>query len=248
MKQKASRKLRRGRAEPIELLPPNLPIMGELPFTERDFEHLDAWLAEPGWPSERMDVAMLEGYLVALLVWPIELSPGAWLPPIWGVRGWKIAAKIASPEVYGKFLALVIGFLQELERRLTVSPQRFTLVLAHDAPYVSGRYFAGSAWSTGFMTALERNSAGLRSRSVAARSAVECIAPYASLRSTESSALPLVAAALSAAVATLLAERSSRGPLGPLKIGDPALALGRTGALGTVSGHIALLNTPDPRT
>ena len=131
---------------------------------------------------------------------------------------------------------------------MTVYPQRYTFVLANDAPYVSGRYFAGSAWATGFMTALERNSAGLRSRSVAARSAVECIAHYASLRSTKSSALPLVATALNAAVTTLLGERSSRGPLGPLKIGDPALALGRTDALGTVRGHIARLNTPDPRT
>ena len=49
---------------------------------------------------------------------------------------------------------------------MKVSPQRYTFVLAHDAPYVSGRYFAGSAWATGFMTALEQNSAGMRSRSV----------------------------------------------------------------------------------
>jgi yecA family protein len=234
MKRKTRLRLQRGLPEPIVLLPPNLEILGALPFTEQDFERLDAWLAETGWPSERMDVAMLEGYLVALLVWPIELSPGAWFPPIWGVHGWKIAAKIASPEAYGKFLVLVIGFLQELERRLSASPQRYTFVLAHDAPYVSGRYFAGSAWATGFMTALERNSAGLRSRSVAARSAVECIARYASLRSTESNALPLVAMALSAAVATLLTERSSRGPLGPLEISDPALGIHGAGALARV--------------
>ncbi len=224
MKRRVHRKLRYGHVEPIVLLPPDLSTLGELPFTAQDFESLDGWLAAPGWPTERMDVAMLEGYLVALLVWPIELSPGAWLPPIWGVRGWKIAEKIASPEAYGKFIALVIGFLQELERRLNTSPRPLTFVMAQDAPYASGRYFAGSAWATGFMMALEQNSAGLRSRSVAARSAVERIARYASLRSTESSALPLVATALSAAVATLLAERPSRGPLGPLEISDPALA------------------------
>lgn len=228
MKQKSSRQLRRGRAEPIVLLPPNLPIMGELPFTPWDFERLDSWLAETGWPSERMDIAMLEGYLIALLVWPIDLSPGAWLPPIWGVRGWKMAAKLASPGAYGNFLALVIGFLQELERRLNASPPHYTIALTHDAPNLSGRYFAGSAWATGFLTALERNSAGLRSRSVAARSAVESIARYASLRSTESNALPLVATAFGAAVDALLAERSSRGPLGPLENSDPALASRKT--------------------
>ena len=66
------------------LLPPNLETVGPVPFTAQDFAKLDAWLAEEGWPDGRMDVAMLEGYLVALLSWPIELGAGAWLPPIWG--------------------------------------------------------------------------------------------------------------------------------------------------------------------
>ena len=233
MKRKSHRKLRFGYAEPVVLLPPNLLILGALPFTAQDFESLDAWLAETGWPTERMDVAMLEGYLVALLVWPIGLSPGAWLPPIWGVRGWKIAAKIASPAEYEKFLALVVGFLQELERRLMASPRPRTFALAHDAPYMSGRYFAGAAWATGFVTALYQNSAGLQSRSAAARSAVEKIASYASLRSTQSDAMPLVATALSAAVAALLAERPSRGPLGPLEIKDAPLHSARIVALRT---------------
>jgi yecA family protein len=225
MKQKSGRKWRKGHAEPFVLLPPNLQTLGALPFTALDFARLDAWLGEDGWPPERMDIAMLEGYLVALLVWPIEISPGAWLPPVWGVRGWKVAAKIASPEEYATFLALVIGFLQELEGRLVASPGRPTPVLGNDMPYVSGQYFAGAAWATGFITALQQNSAGLRSRSVRARSAVEAIAHYASLRSTESSAMPAVATALLAAVATLLTERSSRGPLGPIIVNDPAMGI-----------------------
>jgi len=79
-------------------------------FTAPDFAKLDAWLAEEGWPANRMDAAMLEGYLVALLTWPIELPPGAWLPSVWGIRGWKVAAKIATPDAYAAFLALVVGY------------------------------------------------------------------------------------------------------------------------------------------
>ncbi len=233
MTRKSRRKFRHGYEEPLVLLPPNLLALGALPFTAQDFERLDAWLAETGWPTERMDVAMLEGYLIALLVWPIGLSPGAWLPPIWGVRGWKVPEKIASPAAYETFLALVVGFLQELERRLLTSPRPGTFALVDDAPYMSGRYFAGAAWATGFMMALEQNSTGLRSRSAAARSAVECIAHYASLRSTQSGAIPLVATALSAAVSTLIAERPSRGPLGPLENSDPVSRIRRTGGFGS---------------
>src|SRR5580692_5551705 len=219
MTSKARYTSRYARAAPAELVPPNLQDMGSLPFTANCFAELDAWLAQDGWPPEHMDAAMLEGYLVALLAWPIELSAGAWLPSIWGIRGWKVAAKIATTESYDRFLALVIGFLQDLERRLTASPPLRPLVLADCAPILSARYFAGSAWATGFLIALRDNSSGLSSRSASARSAVEGIARFASLRSTKAAAMASVSAELSAQVAKLMNERLSRGELGPLLLG-----------------------------
>jgi yecA family protein len=206
------------RITPAVLMPPNLQEMGSLPFTANSFAELDAWLAEEGWPPEHMDAAMLEGYLVALLTWPIELSAGAWLPPIWGIRGWKVAAKIATTEAYNRFLILVIGFLQDLERRLTASPPLRPFVLDHCAPILSAHYFAGSAWATGFMIALHENSAGLGSRSASARSAVEGIARFASLRSAKAGAMASVSTELNAQIAKLMAERSSRLELGPLSL------------------------------
>jgi hypothetical protein len=207
---------RYARAAPAILMPPNLQSMGSIPFTAESFAELDAWLAEEGWPPERMDAAMLEGYLVALLVWPIELSAGAWLPPTWGIRGWKVAAKIATTEAYNRYLLLVIGFLQDLERRLMASPRLRPIVLEHAAPILSARYFTGSAWATGFMVALHENSAGLSSRSASAISAVEGIAHFASRRSTKPSAMPSVSADLNAGLAILMDERQSRGAPGPL--------------------------------
>jgi Uncharacterised protein family (UPF0149) len=156
---------------------------------------------------------------VALLVWPIELSAGAWLPTVWGVRGWKVAAKIAATDTYNRFLVLVIGFLQDLERRLTASPRLRPFVLEHAGPILSARHFVGSAWATGFMIALQENFAALGSRSVAARSAVEAIAHFASLRSAKSSLMVSVSADLNAAVSKLMEERPTRGALGPLPIG-----------------------------
>jgi yecA family protein len=209
---------RYARVVPAELMPPNLWDMGSLPFTANSFAELDAWLAEDGWPPEHMDAAMLEGYLVALIAWPIELSAGAWLPPIWGIRGWKVAAKIDTTEPYNRFLTLVIGFLQDLERRLTASPPLRSFVLEYGAPILSARYFVGSAWATGFMIGLHENSAGLGSRSASARSAVEGIARFASLRSAKASAMASVSAELSAEVAKLMDERPSRVELRPLSL------------------------------
>lgn len=215
MTSKARYTSRYARIAPPVLMPPNLQDMGSPPFTANSFTELDAWLAEDGWPLEHMDAAMLEGYLVALLTWPIELSAGAWLPPIWGIRGWKVAAKIATADQYNRFLVLVIGFLRDLERRLTASPPLRPFVLDHCGPILSARYFAGSAWATGFMIALHENSAGLRSRSANARSAVEGIARCASLRSAKAEAMAAVSTELNAQIAKLMDERPSRLELGP---------------------------------
>jgi yecA family protein len=218
MTSKARYTMRYARVAPALLMPPNLQEMGPLPFTVNSFAELDAWLAEDGWPPEHMDAAMLEGYLVALLTWPIELAAGAWLPPIWGIRGWKVAAKIDTTEPYNRFLVLVIGFLQDLERRLTASPPLRPLVLDYRTPILSAHYFAGAAWATGFMTGLHENSAGLGSRSANARSAVEGIARFASLRSAKPSAMEAVAAELNTEIAKLMVERPSRLELGPLSL------------------------------
>jgi yecA family protein len=210
MKPKARYTARYGQSAP-QLLPPNLQSLGSIAFTPHDFRALDAWLAEDGWPAERMDAAMLEGYLVALLVWPIQLSPGAWLPAIWGIRGWKVAAKIATPEHYDRFLALVIGLMQELERRLTATPRESSFVLAGDCALFSTRFFAGAAWSTGFMSALQFNATGLGSRSALSRAALEKIISIASLRSKEPRPMSRAAAELRASVSILMDERPARG-------------------------------------
>jgi yecA family protein len=218
MKPKSRFSSRYGQEAPV-FLPPNLRTLGAIAFSGDDFKVLDAWLAEEGWPAEHMDIAMLEGYLVALLVWPIQLSPGAWLPAIWGVHGWKVAAKIATPESYDRFLALVIGFLQELERRLTAAPHTATFVLNGDRALLSTRTFAAAAWSSGFMAALQFSAVGLGSRSPLSRAAVEQIIGFASQRSNGPSAIAPVAAALGVAIATLMDERPARGAAALIPIG-----------------------------
>lgn len=205
MRQKYRQSARYGLAAPL-LLPPNLSTLGVLPFSEQHFARLDAWLAEDGWPDERMDIAMLEGYLAAFIVWPIQLSPGAWLPRIWGIRGWKVAAKIATQDKYDQFVELVMGMFQDLERRLITGPSRRTAVLGEDMPYLSGKYFVGAAWATGFMVALHENSTGLGMRSAAVRTAVADIAQHASRRTSGPADFPPIATALTRALMVILSE------------------------------------------
>jgi yecA family protein len=229
------------RAEPAALLPPNLRELGALPFTPTDREALREWLTQGGWPRGQMELAVLEGYLIALLVWPVGVMPGAWLPPIWGEQGgWRVPPKIGESETYVRFTGLVVGFLQELDRGLNASPPRFAPTLSEVTPPLRGRPAPGIPWAQGFLRALQQNLQGLTWRTTAARSAVECIARYASHATTTAATDPKIARDLAEAVLALAAERPSRGPLGVLE--TSGTSPGGT----TAHARVKAMRTPHP--
>jgi yecA family protein len=196
------------------LHPPKMNTLGVLTFTPKDREALSAWLAQDGWPPGAMDIVMLEGYLVALLAWPVRIEPGAWLPPIWGQTGWKVAAKIDSLDAYRRFVELVIAFLEDLDRGLCDSPPHFKPAFPAFNLSLHRQTAPEASWAQGFLKALLLGTEGLGGRSDSARSAVTRIARYASAAAT--SARVAVAEEITSAVMTLAAERTSRGPLGTL--------------------------------
>jgi len=208
-----SRRYRSAQPDRGEYLPPNLRSFGAAPFGASQRARLSTWLGEAGWPRGHMELAELEGFLVALIAWPVGISSGAWLPLIWGERGWKVPTKIAARAKYEEFVALVVGFVQDLDRQLSTSPRQIQSSVLCGS---SGREQVGGLhhWGRGFMTALALDGHGLRVRSPAAGDAVRTIA------SRTSSSAPLgshSAAEVLSAVIALMEQRTSRGPLGPLE-------------------------------
>jgi len=159
-----------------------------------------------------MDVAELEGYLVALIAWPVGISAGAWLPRVWGERGWKVVTKIATQSQYDEFVALTVGFMQDIDRQLTRQPSRFESSVLRG---LSGHQQASALhrWGRGFMTALTLGSQGLKSRGNSAGAAVRAIAGVTSASATFR---PQAIEAVVDSVFVLMGQRTSRGPLGPL--------------------------------
>ena len=192
--------------------------LGFQAFTMQDRDAMSAWLEAEGWPHKRMTLPRLEGHLVGLLVWPVDVPPGVWLPPIWGRSGWKVPARIASPHQFQKFVALIVWFLQHLDRELEATPGTFVpSIFYRDAPYHE-RIAPVAAWAQGFVRALLLGSQGLRWRSEAARMAVSRIAAqHASCRMDPRGPTAFLAWELSTAVQVRMEERASRGPLGPLE-------------------------------
>jgi yecA family protein len=198
--------------DPGAFMPPNLLTFGEAPFGDAQRARLTAWLREAGWPRGHMEIAELEGYLVALIAWPVGISSGAWLPRIWGDPGWRVPLKIAARSQFEEFVPLVVGFMQHLDRELSAQPARFessVLRSLRERQHVETLH----GWGRGFMTALTLGSQGLKGRSASAGAAVHIIAT-----STASSApfRPRTVEDIESAVLSLMGQRGSRGPLGPL--------------------------------
>jgi yecA family protein len=213
----SSRRYRLQKVDAGEFMPPNLRTLGAMPFGESQAARLSSWLREAGWPREHMDMAELEGYLVALIAWPVGIASGAWLPPIWGVRGWKAPNKISSQQKFDEFVALIVGFMRALDRELSCPASTFessVLRTLQGREKIAGLH----RWGRGFMTALTLDAQGLKWRSAGAGAAVRLIA------ATTSSSAPHRSRAVEdivSAVLALMAQRVSRGPLGPLDMPMP---------------------------
>lgn len=200
------------------LVPPTLDKFGQQSFTSRERESLAQWLHEPAWPHGTLNIHALDGYLTALLVWPVAVQPGAWLPPIWNESGWRVRPPIDVPSKYEMFLELVVGFVRMIDRGLLQTPPLFEptlgLKFSHDRSDVETR---ARHWAQGFGRAL---SLGVQSRTApapSAREAVHTIAAYAADQpSFRKLGTPHVQIALSEAVFTLASTRGFRGPLGAL--------------------------------
>jgi yecA family protein len=163
-----------------------------------------------------MGISMLEGYLTALIAWPFSVSSGAWLPRIWNDKGWRIPPIINDALSFERFLCLMTGYMQSLDRAISAYPPSFTPTLLA-ASRIAGRRVAPEvAWSAGFRSAMEMGSFGALSISPAVRSAVDMIARQ-TMRPPDG-ATGKAGRELAQSVLVLAAARDSRGPLGALPL------------------------------
>ena len=56
----------------------------DTPLTDEELDELDQFLTSDATPEECMDIAMLDGFLTALVIGPNTIMPSQWLPAIWG--------------------------------------------------------------------------------------------------------------------------------------------------------------------
>lgn len=201
----------------VDVLTPNLEEFGHRPFSEQDLQSLAQRLLDPKWPRGAPNIYGLEGLLTALLVLPVGLRPGAWLPLVWNESGWKIPAALQGAEQFHEFIESILGFMRTIDKGLLETPPRFASTL--DILAVSHRPKTSHArqdWAQGFGLALSQSdNLKIRPDSITHR-ALFAIAIHANPSLARIYHGHKSTPTLHQSVLTLAEVRTSRGPLGPL--------------------------------
>jgi yecA family protein len=146
-------------AASADVLAPNLEQYGHRAFTDQDLQALAERLQDPKWPRETLNIYGLEGLLTALLVLPIGLRPGAWLPLIWKETGWKVPVALQGADQYHEFVEAVIGFMRTIDAGLLETPPRFASALDTLAKrYRPKTLNAHQDWARGFGLAVSQSN------------------------------------------------------------------------------------------
>lgn len=59
-------------------------MIPDAPLSDEELDELEQFLISDTTPEECMDIAMLDGFLTALVIGPNTLLPSQWLPAVWG--------------------------------------------------------------------------------------------------------------------------------------------------------------------
>jgi hypothetical protein len=201
-----------------EIQVPNLETVGLRPFGPAELRALVEWTRRTDWPDGCLDIHELEGLLCSLLVLPLALRPGVWLPYLWNDRGWRVPALLRSGQAFAEFLELVMGFMRAHDARLLAQPPAFVSVLDATECHVRGESAECRLrqWMRGFGLLIEQSGNFQTNPPPELRRLLFTIAAAGNPALAQTARQGAAALPLRECVLGLAALRTSRGPLGAL--------------------------------
>jgi uncharacterized protein len=115
------------------------------PLGEPELTALDAFLADPVREATTMDVAMLEGYLVALAIGPETVMPSARLPWVWDIDAGTADAQFADLDEMEHIIQLVMRLYNQVLQQFEADPKGF------DPVYWRSAGWGATEWCEGFL-------------------------------------------------------------------------------------------------
>lgn len=122
-----------------------------LPLSDAEIAELDAALSSIHAPFEPMDASAVDGYVCGVLLQPVTISPGQWLPLIFDVEGRPVPRGAAAQRIE----ALVLRRHAELDRTIAARRWFDPWIFESDDPQAPPS-MAQLPWVAGFAAALDR--------------------------------------------------------------------------------------------
>ena len=116
-------------------------------LSETEFAELDDFLARPEIEASSMDVATLEGFLVAITIGPKLVTPSAWLPWVWDMDHGERWPKFDSEQQASQIMSLLMRMYNGVVDAFASHPDE-----AFQPVFYKGGPYGVAEWCTGFLT------------------------------------------------------------------------------------------------
>lgn len=115
------------------------------PLSPAELDELDDFLAGEAMEEVSMDVATLEGFLVAIAIGPGIVPPSAWLPWVWNMEEGEAAAPFENEAQADRILSLVLRYYHAVLDSFSTDPSAFEPV------FWRGSQWGAVEWCEGFV-------------------------------------------------------------------------------------------------
>ncbi len=135
------------------------PLLTE-PLSDDEFADLDDLLLSDDLPEECMDAITLEGFLTAIAIGPITVTPDQWLPNVFRSSSEDPLPEIPSIKVFQRLVNLIMRYYNSVITIFEIAPEKFsptfytrevegktyTIVDEWCSGFLQGIALAGDAW------------------------------------------------------------------------------------------------------
>jgi uncharacterized protein len=99
------------------------------PPTEEDVQYLEEFLDSDACSDSSMTIAMLDGFLCAIVSGPNMISPSHWMPLVWSSAEEPQPPKFESDKQANRLLGTVFGLMNDIVHSLSSEPDEHMLLV-----------------------------------------------------------------------------------------------------------------------
>ena len=99
------------------------------PLSDRELDQLNDFLMEKSGLENAMDIAMLDGYLTAIVSGPRTILPSEWLPRVWDVVDGRDTPKFKNKAQAQRVYESLMRHMNDIARTLYHAPEQYEPLL-----------------------------------------------------------------------------------------------------------------------